>query len=70
MQEAMLPGMSVWFVASRAAVAPSQLFGWKRRMLEGGSEAVQADEDVVGPASCASSRSASVSWSGCSAARR
>ena len=26
----------------------SQLFAWKRRMLEGGCEAVQADEDVVG----------------------
>ena len=29
-------------------VAPSQLFGWKRRMLEGGLQAVAADEDVVG----------------------
>jgi transposase len=25
-----------------------QLFAWKRRMLEGGHAAVQADEDVVG----------------------
>ena len=44
----MLPGMSVSFVARRAGIAPSQLFAWKRRMLEGGCEAVQADEDVVG----------------------
>ena len=40
--------MSVSFVARRAGIAPSQLFAWKRRMLEGGCEAVQADEEVVG----------------------
>src|SRR6476469_2092135 len=42
------PGMSVSFVARRAGSAPSQLFAWKRRMIEGGHAAVQADEDVVG----------------------
>ena len=47
-EEAMQPGMSVSFVARRACVSPSQLFAWKRRMLEGGHAAVQADEDVVG----------------------
>jgi transposase len=47
-EEAMQPGMSVSFVARQAGVAPSQLFTWKRRMLEGGHAAVQADEDVVG----------------------
>ena len=47
-QETMQLGMSVSFVARRAGIAPSQLFAWKRRMLEGGCEAVQADEDVVG----------------------
>src|SRR6185503_6983965 len=41
----MRPGMSV---ARRAGVAPSLLFNWRRRMLEGGLQAVQADEDVVG----------------------
>jgi transposase len=40
--------MSVSYVARRAGVSPSQLFAWKRRMLEGGFEAVRADEDVVG----------------------
>ena len=35
-------------VARRAGVAPSLLFNWRRRMLEGGLQAVQADEDVVG----------------------
>ena len=44
----MQPGMSVSFVAHRAGIAPSQLFAWKRRMLEGGHTAVEADEDVVG----------------------
>mgnify|MGYP002718332525 FL=1 len=47
-EEAMQPGMSVSFVARQAGLSPSQLFAWKRRMLEGGHAAVQADEDVVG----------------------
>ena len=47
-EEAMQPGQSVSYVARRAGIAPSQLFAWKRRMLEGGAAAVQADEDVVG----------------------
>ena len=47
-EEAMQPGMSVSFVARQAGVSPSQLFAWKRRMLEGGHGPVQADEDVVG----------------------
>ena len=44
----MQPGMSVSYVARRAGIAPSQLFAWKRRMIEGGHSAVAADEDVVG----------------------
>jgi transposase len=47
-EETLQPGMSVSFVARRAGIAPSQLFAWKRRMLEGGHQAVHADEDVVG----------------------
>ncbi|MDE2365289.1 MAG: IS3 family transposase [Hyphomicrobiales bacterium] len=47
-EEATQPGLSVSFVARRAGIAPSQLFAWKRRMLEGGQVAVEADEDVVG----------------------
>lgn len=47
-EEAMQPGMSVSYVARRAGISPSQLFAWKRRMLEGGHAAVEADEDVVG----------------------
>ena len=40
--------MSVSFVIRQAGISPSLLFAWKRRMLEGGHAAVQADEDVVG----------------------
>src|SRR5215472_5790255 len=47
-EETMQPGMSVSYVARRAGVAPSLLFNWRRRMLEGGLQAVEADEDVVG----------------------
>ena len=36
------------YVARRHGVVPSLLFAWKRRMLEGGFQAVAADEDVVG----------------------
>lgn len=46
-EEAMQPGMSVSYVPRRAGISPSQLFAWKRRMLEGGHAAVEADEDVV-----------------------
>ncbi len=47
-EEAMQPGSSVSLVARRYGLSPSLLFRWKRRMLEGGHEAVQADEEVVG----------------------
>ena len=47
-EEAMQPGFSVSFVARRYGISPSLLFTWKRRMLEGGHQAVAADEDVVG----------------------
>lgn len=38
-EETMKPGMSVSYVARRAGVAPSLLFNWRRRMLEGGLQA-------------------------------
>ncbi len=46
-EETMQPGMSASLLARRAGIAPSQPGAWKRRMLEGGFRAVQADEDVV-----------------------
>jgi len=47
-EEATQPGSSVSYVARRTGISPSLLFRWKRCMLEGGHQAVQADEDVVG----------------------
>jgi transposase len=49
-EEAMQPGMSVSSVARKYDVSPSQLFNWRRRMTEGGKEAIKADDDVVAAA--------------------
>ena len=46
-EEAMQPGMSVSYVARKYDVSPSQLFNWRRRMTEGGKEAIKADDYVV-----------------------
>ena len=46
-EQAMQPGMTVSAVARLYGVAPSLLFQWRRRMTEGGQEAVRADEEVV-----------------------
>src|SRR6516165_12068677 len=45
--EAGQPGMSISYVARRHGIAPSLVFGWRRRMTEGGKEAVRADDEVV-----------------------
>ena len=55
--ETMQPGMSVSYVARRAGVAPSLLFNWRRRLLEGGLQVSASWND-----GCAN-------WSACSAAR-
>jgi transposase len=47
-QEAAQPGITISYVARRHGISPSLLFHWRRRMAEGGKEAVRADEDVVG----------------------
>ena len=49
-EETVRPGMTVSAVARLYGISPSLLFGWRRRMAEGGFEAVRADGDVV-PAS-------------------
>src|ERR1700737_1820824 len=46
-QEAMQPGMTISYVARRHGISPSLVFGWRRRMTEGGKEAVRADDEVV-----------------------
>jgi transposase-like protein len=37
--EAAQPGMSISYVARRHGISPSLVFGWRRRMSEGGKEA-------------------------------
>jgi len=46
-EQTMQPGMTVSAVARLHGVSPSLLFQWRRRMSEGGHEAVRADEEVV-----------------------
>ena len=48
--EASQPGMSISYVARRHGISPSLLFGWRRRMAEGGKEAVRVDDEVVASA--------------------
>jgi transposase len=45
-QEAMQPGMTISYVARRHGISPSLIFGWRRRMSEGGKEAIRADDEV------------------------
>ncbi len=46
-EQTMQPGTTVSAVARLHGVSPSLLFQWRRRMSEGGHEAVRADEEVV-----------------------
>lgn len=46
-EQTMQPGMTVSAVARMHGISPSLLFGWRRRMAEGGQVAVQADDEVV-----------------------
>lgn len=46
-EESLLPGMSVSFVARKHGVAPNLLFRWRKLMSEGGKRAVAADDQVV-----------------------
>ena len=41
------PGMSVSYVARKYGISPSLLFNWRRRMAQGGKQAIEADDDVV-----------------------
>jgi transposase len=49
-QEASQPGMTISYVARRHGIAASLVFGWRRRMSEGGKEAIRADDEVVSKA--------------------
>jgi transposase len=45
--EAAQPGMTISYVGRRHGISPSLIFGWRRRMTEGGKEAIRADDAVV-----------------------
>ena len=45
--EASQPGMTISYVGRRHGIAPSLIFGWRRRMNEGGKEAIRTDDEVV-----------------------
>jgi len=47
LQEASQPGMTISYIARRHGISPSLIFGWRRRMTEGGKEAIRADDAVV-----------------------
>jgi len=47
-QEASRPGITISYVARQHGISPSLLFHWRRRMAEGGKEAIRVDEEVVG----------------------
>ena len=47
LQEAAQPGMTISYVARRHGIASSMLFAWRRRMSEGGKEAIRSDDEVV-----------------------
>jgi transposase len=49
-QESAQPGMTISYVARLHGIAPSLIFGWRRRMSEGGKEAIRADDEVVAKA--------------------
>ena len=46
-EEAVRPGITVSAVARLYGISPSLLFGWRRRMSEGGRAAIGADDEVV-----------------------
>jgi len=46
-RESSEPGMSVSYVARKYGISSSLLFTWRRRMAEGGKQAIQADDDVI-----------------------
>src|SRR5579872_7217252 len=51
-QESFEPGETVSSIARRNGVAPNLLYRWRRLLSEGGAEAVDSDEPVVGRSAC------------------
>ena len=48
LKKAFWPGITISYVARQHGISPSLLFHWRRRMAEGGKEAIRVDEEVVG----------------------
>ena len=46
-QETLQPGMNVSPIARKDELSASLIFTWRRRMKEGGIQAIQADDEVV-----------------------
>jgi len=46
-QEAAQPGMTMSNVGCRRGIAPSLVFGWRRRMTEGGKVPIRAGDAVI-----------------------
>ena len=46
-QETLQPGMNVSYIARKYELSASLIFTWRRRMKEGGIQAIQADDEVV-----------------------
>jgi len=46
-QETLQPGMNVSYIARKYDISASLIFTWRRRMKEGGIQAIQADDEVV-----------------------
>ena len=64
-EETMQPGMTVSAVARIYGLSPSLLFGWRRRMAEGGQVARNPTTRWALLAECASRKHACAIWSGC-----
>ena len=47
-QEVSQPGITISYVARQHGISPSLFFHWRRRVAEGGKEAIRVDEEVVG----------------------
>ena len=46
-EETLQPGLSVSFVTRKHSISPSLLFNWRRRMAEGGREAIRVDDELI-----------------------
>jgi transposase len=48
LQETSRPGITIFYVPRQHGISPSLLLHWRRRMAEGGKEAIRVDDEVAG----------------------